>query len=565
MRTQNKILAVDDDPHSIAIMEELLGEDFDLKTASTGKEALEIALDFIPDIILLDIMMSGMNGYEVCRRLREHSALRYTNIIMVSAKVVPQERLQGYDAGADDYITKPFEDEELIAKVRIYLGLSCQLREACEKLVDVERDLEKQNETLEKTLGEIESQVEKRTRRLSKENILLEKEIIERKQIEDALRSSEANLRKVIRASPEGIIILNKNKIMSFANPAAESLFDRESEELLGGTLQFPVVLDETTEIEIIRKRGEVAIAEMHIVEMDWERQAAYLVSLHNITERKKAEEKIKEAMEIKSKFVSMASHELRTPLTAIKEGIRLVTQEKSGALNEEQKGFLSIARRNVNRLARLIDDVLDFQKLEAGRMSFNTQQNNINEIVKDVYDTMAPAVKRMGVDFVLKLESNLPKVKFDGDKVAQVITNMVSNAMKFTEKGNITIATSKGENVIQVSVSDTGCGIRKEDLPRVFDEFEQLGQGGDRRVGGTGLGLAISKAIIEQHRGKICVKSEYAKGTTFHFVLPIKERRSKERGQFGERISKQNNDLETILQPDVSTDSKQESIIRNG
>jgi signal transduction histidine kinase len=288
-------------------------------------------------------------------------------------------------------------------------------------------------------------------------------------------------------------------------------------------------------------------------------------VSLHNITERKKAEEKIIEAMEIKSKFVSMASHELRTPLTAIKEGIRLVTQEKSGALNEEQKGFLSIARRNVNRLARLIDDVLDFQKLEAGRMSFNTQQNDINEIVKDVYDTMASAVKHMGVDFVLKLESNLPKVKFDGDKVAQVITNMVSNAMKFTEKGNITIATSKGENVIQVSVSDTGCGIRKEDLPRVFDEFEQLGQGGDRRVGGTGLGLAISKAIIEQHRGKICVKSEYAKGTTFHFVLPIKERRGKERGQFGKRISKQNNDLETILQPEVSTASKQESIIRNG
>ena len=142
----------------------------------------------------------------------------------------------------------------------------------------------------------------------------------------------------------------------------------------------------------------------------------------------------------------------------------------------------------------------------------------------------MAPAAKSGRVDFLLKLESYLPKVKCDSDKIAQVITNMVSNAMKFTEKGGITIATSKRENVIQVSVSDTGCGIRKEDLPRVFYEFEQLGQSGDRKTGGAGLGLAISKAIIEQHRGKICVESEYAKGTTLHFVLPIKERRVKQR-----------------------------------
>ena len=530
MRTQNRILAVDDNSESITIMEELLGEAYDLKTATTGEEALQIALDFLPDIILLDIMMPGMDGYEVCRRLRGHSAIRHTNIIMVSAKVTPQERLKGYDVGADDYITKPFEDKELIAKVRIYLALSCRLRETSGTLFDVKQDLRGKNEALEKAIGEVESRVEKRTRKLSKENKLLEKEIIDRKQVENALRNSEANLRKVITASPEGIIVLDKNRIIRFANPAVESLFGHKSEELLGEAFQFPTVLNETTEIEIIRKTGEIVIAEMGAVEINWERQSAYLVSLHNITERKKAEEKIKEAMETKSKFVSMASHELRTPLTAIKEAIRLVAQEKTGTLNEEQKEFLSIARRNVDRLTRLINDVLDFQKLEAGRTGLNVQENDINEIVKDVYDTMVPAVKRTGVDFLLKLKNSLPKIKFDGDKVAQVITNMVSNATKFTEKGNITITTSKAENVIQVSVSDTGCGIRKEDLPRVFQEFEQLDQGGDRKIGGTGLGLAISKAIIERHRGKICVESEYAKGTTFHFVLPIKERRSKQR-----------------------------------
>jgi len=291
-----------------------------------------------------------------------------------------------------------------------------------------------------------------------------------------------------------------------------------------------------TIRYAIERNRMQRALQEAHDkLEMQVEERTRKLSKANKllkkeIVERKKTENKMKEAMEIKSQFVSTVSHELRTPLTALREGIRLVVQEKTGKLNDEQKEFLNLAKRNVDRLARLINDVLDFQKLEAGRMSFNFHENDINKIVKDVYDTMAPAIKCKDLDFVLKLEDNLPKVKSDGDKIAQVLINMVSNAIKFTEKGNITITACKRENVVQISVSDTGCGIRKEDLPRVFHEFEQLDQGGDRKTGGAGLGLAISKAIIEQHRGKICVESEYAKGSTFHFVLPIEERRTRER-----------------------------------
>jgi len=116
MQIQKKILVVDDDPNNIVIVEELLGDDYDLKTATTGEEALEIALDFLPDIILLDIMMPGIDGYDVCRRLREHSSLRYTKIIMVSAKAMVSERLKGYEVGANDYLTKPFEEDELLER-----------------------------------------------------------------------------------------------------------------------------------------------------------------------------------------------------------------------------------------------------------------------------------------------------------------------------------------------------------------------------------------------------------------------------------------------------------------
>ena len=260
----------------------------------------------------------------------------------------------------------------------------------------------------------------------------------------------------------------------------------------------------------------------MRLVEITWEGEMVYLASLRNITERKKAEEKLKETMKMKSEFTSMVSHELRTPLTAIKEGIALVADGLAGEINEEQKELLGISKKNVDRLARLINDVLDFQKLDSAKMNFNLKPNDINQIVNDTYDIMALTAKNIGLDLLLELGQNLPKAKFDSDKITQALTNLVTNAMKFTEKGNVTIKTTKTEDAVQVSVSDTGCGIKKEDLPKVFNRFEQLGHGGERKTGGTGLGLAISKEIIERHGGRICVESKPGKGSKFTFTLPV-------------------------------------------
>ncbi|OHB74703.1 MAG: hypothetical protein A2Z25_19050 [Planctomycetes bacterium RBG_16_55_9] len=121
MQTREKILSVDDDPNNIAILKELLDDDYDLKIGSSGEQALEIAREFRPDMILLDIMMAGMDGYELCRRLREHPALRDTKILMLSARAMSCEQLKGYRAGADDYVTKPFDGDEFLEKVRAHL------------------------------------------------------------------------------------------------------------------------------------------------------------------------------------------------------------------------------------------------------------------------------------------------------------------------------------------------------------------------------------------------------------------------------------------------------------
>jgi PAS domain S-box-containing protein len=241
---------------------------------------------------------------------------------------------------------------------------------------------------------------------------------------------------------------------------------------------------------------------------------------IRDITERKRLEG-------MKDEFVSTVSHELRTPLTAIKEGIGIVLDGLAGSINADQKDFLDTSKKNVDRLARLINNVLDYQKLQAGKASFDMKEGDINSIVEDVKEIMLPLARNKGLEFNVNLAKDLPGVAFDKDKITQVLINLVNNAIKFTDKGSITIATSKKyDNTICVSVVDTGAGILAGDINKLFHSFSQVGDGKEKRAGGTGLGLAISRAIVQEHGGKIWVESEYGKGSAFNFILPITERR---------------------------------------
>ena len=246
------------------------------------------------------------------------------------------------------------------------------------------------------------------------------------------------------------------------------------------------------------------------------------LTDAKNRLEREAVE--LEKALKIKSDFISTVSHELRTPLAAIKESISIVLDGVTGTTTDGQKEFLEMAKRNVDRLARLINDILDFQKMESGKMVFNMQKNDINEAVEEVGNTMATIASQKNLDFTLDLETNLPKLTFDKDKIIQVLTNLVSNAVKFTDKGGITIKTASKGNGVYVSVQDTGVGIKEEDIPKLFAEFEQLERAEERQAGGTGLGLAISKRIIERHDGRIWASSEHGKGSTFTFFLPFNQ-----------------------------------------
>jgi PAS domain S-box-containing protein len=365
-------------------------------------------------------------------------------------------------------------------------------------------------------------------------------DVTERKQAERSLQIAEERYRTIFENSAVAITMADEQERLISWNKFTENLLGMTKDELLLKPVRslYPDGAWEEIRTHEIRQKGIQRHLETQMVKKDGEvievdvslsvlkdpegRVTGSIGVIRDITERKEADRKIKEAMDLKSQFISTVSHELRTPLTIIKEDIALIMDGAAGRVKSKQREILEIAQRNIDRLARLINDVLDFQKLQSGRAKFNMQDNNINSVVENVYNTMAGTVKKKGVELRLAVDNNLPKVTFDSDKMIQVLTNLVSNAMKFTDRGSITIATRKIENAIRVSVIYTGCGMKQEDLPKLFQQFQQLGSG-NRKTGGTGLGLAISKDIVEKHGGRIWVESEFGKGTTMHFLLPIK------------------------------------------
>jgi len=249
---------------------------------------------------------------------------------------------------------------------------------------------------------------------------------------------------------------------------------------------------------------------------------------LESLNKMKASEEKLKKAIAIKSEFTHTVSHELRTPLTSIKGSIDLVLRGTAGALNDDQKMFLGKAQNNIDRLKRLINDVLDVAKLEAGEMELRIKPNDLNALIEEVVDSQQIPIKQKEIFLKAELAKGIPEIPFDRDSITQVLFNLINNSAKFTLRGGILVVSKHHpkQNNVEVIVKDTGPGIHKNDIEKLFQKFHQLGDPELRPAGGTGLGLAICKGLIQRHGGKIWVESELGRGSEFHFLLPIVQRR---------------------------------------
>jgi signal transduction histidine kinase len=246
--------------------------------------------------------------------------------------------------------------------------------------------------------------------------------------------------------------------------------------------------------------------------------------------------QKLTDMDKMKTDFLSTVSHELRTPLTSIIGFTEMVKRKFEGSIvekldltNEKDQRDVSKIRRNINiilsegeRLASLINDLLDISRMEAGKVSLNMVETDIEEIIAQAITLTNPIIKGKSIQVIKNIRESLPIIMADKDKLMQVIINLISNAIKFTEEGCIVCTARRLEEDIILSITDTGIGIKEEDKEYIFDRFSQVGDNLTSRPRGTGLGLAICKHIIEDHGGEIWAESEVGKGTDFSFRIPI-------------------------------------------
>jgi signal transduction histidine kinase len=230
-----------------------------------------------------------------------------------------------------------------------------------------------------------------------------------------------------------------------------------------------------------------------------------------------------KEIDQLKGEFISTVSHELRTPLTAIRGSLGLLEGGIAGELPDMAREMVTIALENSERLIRLVNDLLDLEKMNSGKMELRKAPHDISHLIANAVRDLSATAQAAGITIVIE-RSSLIQLNVDGDRITQVLVNLIGNAIKFSpensivEIGTVELATSN----VRVHVRDHGAGIARDDLDRLFRKFSQVDASANRRRGGTGLGLAISKMLVELHAGTIGVSSELGKGTTFWFELPM-------------------------------------------
>ena len=237
-----------------------------------------------------------------------------------------------------------------------------------------------------------------------------------------------------------------------------------------------------------------------------------------------KMSSQLKEIDQMKRDFLASVTHELRSPLTSLTMYIELFLKGAAGELTEKAKKFLKIMEGSNNRLSRFIDDLLDMAKIERGKMEIKRESLGILPIVSETVQLIKPQADEKDIEITMDIPDNLPLVFVDGDRTRQIITNLLSNSIKFTpEKGKVSIKVQDDKEYLQLSISDTGIGIPPDRLSKIFDKFEQVREVRERIKGpkGTGLGLTIVKSLVEAQGGKIWVESEVGKGSTFYFTLP--------------------------------------------
>lgn len=522
---KSQVLIVDDYPTNIKVLSDFLIESgFEVLIARDGENALKKLQRVTPDLILLDVLMPGIDGFETCRRLKEMASTQAIPVIFMTALTDPIDKVKGLTLGAVDYITKPFQQEEVLARINLHL-----------KLQHLTQELAVQNAQL---------QQEARSRQLA----------------EMALRRSEEKFFKAFRSSPAimAILTLEEGRILDVNQNFCRSL-GYPPEAVLGRPFhQLPICRDPqkiSTFFETLRTDGVIYRQEYQLHtqagEMGWFLLSADIIQVQEVpcvlamafditdckrsaTELEAAKVSAELASQAKSRFLANISHELRTPLNTILGYTQLISREATLPL--AQQGYLDLVNQGSEHLLTLINDVLEMAHIESGQQTMTLTSCCVRPFLETLYALLEPKAAAKGLQFTVERSPDLPDyIRIDETKLRQVLINLLSNAIKFTEQGQVrlrayrsaadsSIAPSHPDQPVVVlgfEVQDTGPGIAPEELPLLFDPFVQT-ETGRRTQTGTGLGLAISQRFMQMMQGQITVESQLGVGSTFCVSLPV-------------------------------------------
>lgn len=497
------ILIVDDQPQNINILGSFLRPNYKVLAVTHGVKAIEIAKSNNSiDLILLDIMMPDIDGYETCSRLKQEKKCKDIPVIFVSALQEAKDKIKGFSVGGVDFVSKPIQPDEVLARANAHI----QLRRM-QKMLQTSNDL-------------LEQKVKERTIEL-----------------EEALAHNKLLLNSV----GDGIYGLDLNGKTTFVNPSMCALLNYSHDELLGNSMHDIVHHSRSDGSNYDLQECDIHnISSSHEVNRDvndlfWRKNGTSLpveltsapiykdkklhgrvITLRDVSEKEKLDKAKKE-------FVYTVSHELRTPLTSIIVGLELIMGGNIGEASEAVKELVTMAKLNSQHLLFLINDLLDAGKIESGKLTLNFKQVTINEVIqRAIYANKGFSNKYKVPVHWQRNETNII-VNADADRLVQVVLNLLSNAIKYSNKNTpVEVFSSIQNDHIRITVKDLGSGIPDNFRSVIFDRFTQADTSDTRRVGGTGLGLAISKEIIEGHNGILNFKTVSGEGTEFYFDLPI-------------------------------------------
>jgi PAS domain S-box-containing protein len=541
---------VDDHPENLLALESILGDlGQNLIKATSGREALRCLLSGEFAVILLDVQMPGMDGFETASLIRERDRLQHTPIIFLTANDKSDLNVfKGYSVGAVDYILKPFAPEVLRAKVNVFIELyrkTEEIRDQAEQLRTANRELGKTN----KLLGALYKELELKNEELHEErdftSAILEtagsfilvldhdgKITRFNRECERITGYSFAEVRGKyvweVLAVPEEIEDA-KRRVRTGDYPTdAEGLWQTKDGEKRTVAWSNTALRNEDgsvshficTGIDITaRKQAEERIKQFNEdLERRVEERTLQLQNANRALEQ--AKESAEAANRSKDQFLAVLSHELRTPLNPVLAAVQALEEEPD--FSPEVRHMLKIIGRNVELEARLIDDLLDLTRIAQGKLRLNIDAVDVHSLLGSVIEICTPDIHNKNLQIVLDLQSTRYHVMGDSARLQQVFWNLIKNSIKFTPTGGrIMIRSANVDSRIQIEISDTGIGIDEELLPRIFDAFEQGGQHVTRTFGGLGLGLAISRTLVDVHGGTISAASPGSgHGATFSVEL---------------------------------------------